>query len=189
MRYAVEVRRNWFSVVSYAPELSLSEVLLKPVLRWTSRCRPEEVTPWRHELRTDLKATGGPFSANCRLHQLMCKEFGTLGYVEAGYVSKNTGAGQADGVQAVSSALQFSCWLRATVFRAENWADRIYCYERDVPGAFTVPAYYGRGWAGSLYGGVRYGRHSFWLRSSLLRYRSDSRPATSEIRLQYRTEL
>lgn len=176
-------------LLSYAPELSLSEVLLKPVFRWTSRFRPEEVTPWRHELRADLKATGGPFSANCRLHQVRSKEYGALGYIEAGFVSKSNGTGRADGGRAASSVRQLSLWLRATAFRAENWADRVYCYERDVPGAFTVPAYYGRGRAVSFYAGLKYGKHSFWLKSSLLRYHINTKAPSSEIRLQYLIEL
>ena len=27
----------------------------------------------------------------------------------------------------------------------DKWEDRIYVYERDIQGAFSVPAYYGRG--------------------------------------------
>ena len=38
-------------------------------------------------------------------------------------------------------------FLRGTAFIADNWDDRIYCYERDAPGSFNVPAYYGRGYA------------------------------------------
>ena len=38
---------------------------------------------------------------------------------------------------------------------ADNWNDRIYCYERDAPGSFNIPAYYGRGWAASLVGRLK----------------------------------
>ena len=46
------------------------------------------------------------------------------------------------------------CSVRATAFSAEDWDARIYCYERDVPGAFSVPAYYGKG--AGLYATVTY---------------------------------
>ena len=46
------------------------------------------------------------------------------------------------------------CSVRATAFSAEDWDARIYCYERDVPGAFSVPAYYGKG--AGLYAVVTY---------------------------------
>lgn len=40
---------------------------------------------------------------------------------------------------------RFSFALRTTLFLADDWNTRIYCYERDVPQSFSVPAYYGRG--------------------------------------------
>ena len=39
-------------------------------------------------------------------------------------------------------------YARAGAFRVDEWDDRIYAYERDSPGSFSVPAYYSRGaWA------------------------------------------
>ena len=35
--------------------------------------------------------------------------------------------------------------LRQGIFRIDDWNDRIYVYERDAPGSFNVPAFYGRG--------------------------------------------
>ena len=40
---------------------------------------------------------------------------------------------------------RFRCSVRATVFWTEDWDSRVYCYEGDVPGSFSVPAYYGKG--------------------------------------------
>ncbi len=40
---------------------------------------------------------------------------------------------------------KFKGSVRATLFSAMDWDSRIYCYERDLPGSFSVPAYYGRG--------------------------------------------
>ena len=39
-----------------------------------------------------------------------------------------------------------SAHLRAGIFSIDDWAGRIYFYEPDIPGRFTVPALYGRGW-------------------------------------------
>ena len=41
------------------------------------------------------------------------------------------------------------------MFRIDDWDDRIYVYERDAPGAFNIPAYYGRGLWGALNVGWR----------------------------------
>lgn len=49
---------------------------------------------------------------------------------------------------------KLKCVVRATFFYAPDWATRIYCYERDVPGAFSVPAFYGKG--AGLYAMVTY---------------------------------
>ena len=59
-----------------------------------------------------------------------------LSYLEGGYKGSKT-----------------AIYLRATGFYTEAWAARIYCYERDAPGTFSVPAYNGRGLAVSLVAG------------------------------------
>lgn len=38
-----------------------------------------------------------------------------------------------------------SAFFRITAFHADDWENRIYCYERDLPYSFSVPALYGRG--------------------------------------------
>ena len=45
----------------------------------------------------------------------------------------------------------------------QEWSARIYCYERDAPGTFSVPAYNGRGVAVSAVGSckLRLGRPSW----------------------------
>ena len=39
---------------------------------------------------------------------------------------------------------KFNAYFRWTVYKVDNWDDRIYVYERDLPGMFTSPAAYGR---------------------------------------------
>ncbi|MBQ5944183.1 MAG: helix-hairpin-helix domain-containing protein [Bacteroidales bacterium] len=92
----------------------------------------------RTDLRADLIYGKGPFLASFRGNVLFCKGTGGLAYLESGYKGD-----------------RLACYLRGTVFRIDNWDDRIYVYERDAPGNFSVPAYYGRGAGLSLYCGLK----------------------------------
>lgn len=101
-------------------------------LRGNMRWRPFDEGPkWRVDLRSDALLSLGAFSATCRVNLLHCEGFGALGYLEAGYKS------------------WWSAYLRGTVYSTGSWNDRIYSYERDFPGSFSCPAYYGRGAAAS----------------------------------------
>lgn len=40
---------------------------------------------------------------------------------------------------------------RATLFRADNWDNRLFLYERDLPNSFSVPSFWGRGVSGYLF--------------------------------------
>lgn len=82
----------------------------------------------RTDLRTELCFESGSFKANLRLNALKCVDWGLLGYVEGGWRCR---------VLALN--------LRQGIFRIDDWNDRIYVYERDAPGSFNVPAFYGRG--------------------------------------------
>lgn len=115
--------------------------------RITERYRNYE-TP-RTSLRADLKFTSAPASASAsvspaywlltaRLEAVRCSMWGFLTYVEGG--RKNE-----------SSAL----YLRVTGFSIPVWDARIYCYERDAPGTFSVPAYNGRGLVFSAVGSLK----------------------------------
>ena len=75
-------------------------------------------------------------------------------------------------------------YARVGLFKVDAWDDRIYVYERDAPGCFNVPAYYGRGFNASLAGGVRWRQHKLFLRIGGIRYVTD-KPGRFECRLQY----
>lgn len=92
----------------------------------------------RTDLRADLKWTPGKWMTTFRANAVVSQSFSWLTYVEEGY------AGRLGAV-----------FLRGTVFMADSWADRIYSYERDAPGHFNVPAYYGRGWSVSAAGRMK----------------------------------
>ena len=74
----------------------------------------------------------------------------------------------------------------------DNWDDRIYVYERDAPGSFTVPARYGRGWDASLFLSWQPARrHTLWLRLETVQYpwNLTKKESRTEVRLNYRYRL
>ena len=88
------------------------------------------------DFRTDLTWTHDVWTVKTRLHGVYDGHFGALGYVEGGWKPPG-GFG----------------WLRLTLFSTPDWQSRIYCYERDAPGSFTVPACYGTGCSVMAYAG------------------------------------
>ena len=97
--------------------------------------------PSRSDVRLDLKYASGQWLANSRMEGVYCSSPGVLAYLECGYKSSN--------------APFLTAYLRTTAFNTTSWSSRIYCYERDVPGSFLVPSYYGKGAVASLYGSLK----------------------------------
>lgn len=121
--------------------------------RFSEKLRPESEND-RSELRCDMKWSDGTWMALMRLDALYCEDFGFLSYVEGGY-----------------SGDRCSLYVRAGIFRIDSWTDRIYVYERDAPGNFNVPAYYGRGCSASAVFGIKATRRCrLYLRFSTLQY-------------------
>ena len=108
-----------------------SEIALSECLTLKMRIS-ERVRTWgrrfRTDARADLKWSLSRFSLTGRLNVLNCVETGFLGYLEGGYKTD-----------------RLSVYIRQLFFVIDNWDDRIYAYERDAPGNFSVPAFYGRG--------------------------------------------
>ena len=90
----------------------------------------------RTDLRTDATWSRGVWTVKGRLNGVHDGGFGLLGYLEGGW--KPPGG---------------LVWLRLTAFDTPSWQARIYAYERDAPGNFTVPAYYGTGFSVMAYAG------------------------------------
>ena len=105
-------------------------------LRLTERYRNYEDP--RSDLRIDLKYANGPWLGVLRGEAVRCKSWGLLSYLEGGFKNE-----------------KLSSYLRFSAFRIPEWADRIYCYERDAPGTFSVPAYSGTGISASLVAGYK----------------------------------
>ena len=117
-------------------------------LRLTERFRNYE-NP-RTDLRLDTKFAIGPWLSVLRFEAVRCEAWGLLTYLEGGYKNE-----------------VLSAYLRVAAFEIDQWDDRIYCYERDAPGTFSVPAYYGRGLSASLVAGYKLRLGRFVLKAYL----------------------
>ena len=166
--------------------LQLTKVMVLSV-RITERFRPyEEVLRYRTGARCDLDWSSSGLSARYgpsdkpawkirgRLEGLLCRSLAGLAYLEGGRKTD-----------------WFSAYLRGTIFIVDKWDDRIYSYERDAPGNFTVPAYYGRGWSLSAVSGckLRLGRGralKLYFRASTTAYSfmKEPKPSVSEAKAQ-----
>lgn len=148
-----------------------------PSARISGKFRPQENFPFRADLRMDLDlAMSGltradVWTAHLRSDFEYSKDFSWHSYLEAGYHG-----------QAVSS------YFRTGIFHVDNWDDRIYVYERDLPGSFTCPALYGRGMNASFIAALKIGnrriRHVISIKASMTRYFND-KPSVSEFKVQY----
>ena len=119
----------------------------------------------RSDLRFDLSWQRGGWLLTGRMEAVRSRKVGLLTYGEAGW--KGT-RGQV--------------WLRGTAFRIDDWEDRIYAYERNAPGYFSVPSYYGRGCEAAVYAGWKGRRWSAWLQASLLRRKE--KPGRTGLKVQ-----
>lgn len=125
----------------------------------------------RQEYRIEAAHDGTPWQARLRADAVRCTSLAWLAYAEGGCKTEH-----------------FQAYARAGAFVADHWEDRIYVYERDVPGCFNVPARYGRGYSASLSGGIRWKRHRLYLRLGAVHYVTD-KPDKKEGRVQYTLDL
>ena len=82
--------------------------------------------------------------------------------------------------------------LRIGLFFIDDWDDRIYAYERDIPGSFNVPAFYGRGCWTSLTGNWRFARWGrIYLRASVTGYpfMQKKKPGKAELKLMLKFQI
>ena len=141
----------------------------------------ERIRSWGHksktEARLDFLYNRGIFANALRLHAVRCDDVGLLGYVETG-ITKG----------------EINCYIRFGLFCIDDWDDRIYAYERDAPGTFNVPAYYGRGLWTALTGSWRFARWGrLYLRVSYIDYPfmmlEKQKPGRAELRFQIQFDL
>lgn len=149
-------------------------LVIRPRLTW--RLRPADKVRERTDLRIDADVSAGAWSGRMRAEAVRCEDMSYLYYVEAGY-----------------KAGRVAVHARTTAFAADRWNDRIYSYERDVPGMFTVPAYYGRGLACQAMCSLKTGHGRIYLRAAMTRYSAGplrdggraSKPDSFSLRVQY----
>ncbi len=157
--------------LKFSPSFAAGPLSVTPSLRLAAK----HTELWRVEGRGELQLDLAGWMLRSRLD--IVRSVATSWLV-------NAEAGHAEG--------KLKAYLRWTLFRIDNWADRIYVYERDAPGSFNVPAYYGKGWSLSLAASWKASRrHAFHLRASYLAYpwMADSKPARTELKLQYQLSL
>lgn len=131
--------------------------------------------PSRAEAQAVLVYTYGNWAATARADVVRSDGYGILGYAEAG---RKTGG--------------LSIYIRYGMFRIDDWDDRIYVYERDAPGAFNVPAYYGRGLWGAVNVGWRCSRHiRIYGRGAVTSYpfMKSKKSGRAELKLQVMSEF
>ena len=156
-------------------------------LRMTGRIRPyEEYLKYRTDARLDLdwssaglsarygESDGDTWKGRFRIDGILCRSLSGLTYLEGGRKTE-----------------KWNAYLRGTLFIVDNWDDRIYSYERDAPGNFTVPAYYGRGYSVSAVGGRKFraGKKNtlkLYFRASTVRYpfMKTPKPSSFEVKAQ-----
>jgi len=155
-------------------ELTLSERWLLKI-RIQERLRNYDLRN-KTGFRADLSRLSERITYNTRIEMTIGQAAGFLSYFEAG----NKGQDRA-------------WWLRGTLFCIDNWDDRIYVYERDAPGSFNVPAYYGRGWALSAVGSLKKDmgrtRLKLNLRASTVQYTFMKTPKPSRYELKAQASL
>lgn len=163
--------RQLRAMVKYAPELHAGPLDVTPALRLAAR----RTEAWRLEGRGETQLDLSGWMLRSRIDFV----YGTgLAWLV------NAEAGRTEG--------KLKAYLRWTLFKVENWNDRIYVYERDAPGTFNVPAYYGKGWALALAGSWKPSRkHSFYWRISYMGYpwMTEYKASRAEVKLQYSLSL
>ncbi len=167
------------------PVFRLGDAALTTGVRFALRDRPYEARRLRPDLRGEADFAAGSWQLHGRYETVWLKERSWMWYAESLYRRESGEAG-------------FRAALRAGLFKVDEWEGRIYVYERDLPGMFTVPALYGRGWNASLVAGLRLRArpcsarslrpgHDLDLRTGIISYpwTVPAKPSRLEARLQY----
>ena len=165
--------RQWKFYGRYPLQLSDKSML---TIKITERLRPGELLFWTTGLRVDWDGAPPGWTYRLRAEGMLCRSAAFLAYADVG-----------------RKAERWALYGRGTLFRIDHWDDRIYSYERDAPENFTVPAYYGRGYAVSLFARRRLRLSEEWRRTLRLYARVSytacpwgavRRPARFEAKLQ-----
>ena len=135
----------------------------------------EKMRSWgrrfRTEARADISYISGPWMMTLRSDVVRSVKTGFLSYLESSYKTDKT-----------------ALHLRLGAFCIDQWDDRIYAYERDAPGSFNVPAYYGRGVWTALTGSWKFARCGrMYYRAGHVSYpfMEKKKPGKAELKIQF----
>lgn len=161
----VRFKTDWTCMLSDSWKMSL--LISERIRSWGM--------PFRSEARIVMAYDIGCFNITLRTDLVVCNEYGFLSYVESGYVGGKS-----------------AFFARTGLFLADEWEDRIYAYERDAPGSFNIPAYYGRGFWSSVmwrWSFARWGR--LYLRAAVTSYplMEEKKPGKAELKFQLEIKL
>lgn len=136
----------------------------------------ERLRTWGRSMRTDMRFDAAfivdKLTLSLRMNALRCVDVGLLSYIEARYQNAKIDTG-----------------IRTGLFKIDDWDDRIYVYERDAPGNFNVPSYYGRGFWIASYTAWKYARWGrLSVRASYVDYpfmaKEKKKPGRAELKIQ-----
>lgn len=163
--FQIKARADWASMMTESWKLALR--VSERVRSWGKQ--------FRTEVRMDLGCDYGTVNAALRTDLVKCDDFGFLTYAECGYVEE-----------------KMTIHMRLGLFLADDWDDRIYAYERDAPGSFNVPVYYGRGMWTSMMLKWRFSKWGrIYVRTSISTYAlmKEKKPGKAELKLQFEIRL
>ena len=168
--------RQFKSIMKWTPTVT---EWLAGEARATARHRPADPCPWRADGRLSAMLAGpGGISLKGCAACARSRDFSWLFYVEGGWLRERSDS-------------RLSAYVRGTAFKVDSWEDRIYIYERDIPGAFSVPAYYGRGVSLSAVASFKHGKTSLSIRASMTEYPGmrERKPGKAELKFQFQTVI
>lgn len=134
---------------------------------------------FRTDLKTDIKYLYDFWHINYHLSLVKTNKLSFLTYIESGYDDS-----------------KWILWFRTTGFMVNDWNGRIYVYEKDAPGSFSVPAYVGSGYNLSFYSGYRlkissnkrsikfYFRIASYIYPKILNLNKKIKPGRTELKFQ-----
>ena len=163
---------------------NVSSIQVKSCLNWTymvTRCLQVDFKyteryrtwglPLKSDVRLDICYNSPRYVLSARMNFLKYRKQAYLSYLEGGYLPSKL----------------FATYLKQGFFIIDNWDDRIYSYERDAPGNYNVPAFYGRGLWTSVTISWKFSKWGkFYARGSITSYpfMKEEKPGKAELKVQ-----
>ena len=163
--HPLKSQHHFKAILNFSPEWNVGGHSFKPELKITERYRPNDALKHRTELRIGASLNSDKLENTILTDIVHSRNWGYMISCESKYKTNK-----------LSLAAKLTC------FMADSWDDRIYSWQRDVPGTFNVKALYGRGWIVSLYASYN---KTYYLRAAVTSYPGNPQKNVLEIRLEY----